>query len=99
MRLRRGTLAAQNGWELEVWDSGPGLSPEVVARLFEPFITGGGKGVGLGLAICRDLALALGGTLGVRNRAEPGSDDSGEKNGAQGVSATLFLPQGDASAG
>ena len=99
MRLRRGTLAAQNGWELEVWDSGPGLSPEVAARLVEPFITGGGKGVGLGLAICRDLALALGGTLGVRNRAEPGSDDAGEKNGAQGVSATLFLPQGEASAG
>ena len=99
MRLRHCTLAAQNGWELEVWDSGPGLSPEVVARLFEPFITGGGKGVGLGLAICRDLALALGGTLGVRNRAEPGSTDAGEKNGAQGVSATLFLPQGDASAG
>ena len=46
-----------------------------------------------------NLALALGGTLGVRNRAEPGSDDAGEKNGAQGVSATLFLPQGDASAG
>ena len=84
MRLRESLDAARSGWELEVWDSGAGLSRAVADRLFEPFITGGGKGAGLGLAICRDLALALGGELSVRNRAE---------ESATGVSAVLFLPR------
>lgn len=80
MRLRACDGVPAHGWELEVWDSGKGLSPHVAQRLFEPFITeGGGKGAGLGLAICRDLASALGGDLRVRNRAP-------------GVSAVLFLP-------
>ncbi|MBF5007759.1 sensor histidine kinase [Diaphorobacter caeni] len=82
-----GMRLGENGqeWELEVWDSGEGLAKAVAERLFEPFITGGGgKGAGLGLAICRDLALALGGTLSVRNRTGAGQT---------GVSAVLRLPK------
>jgi signal transduction histidine kinase len=41
---------------VEVRDSGPGPSPEVAARLFEPFVTGKPEGVGLGLAVARQVA-------------------------------------------
>lgn len=87
MRLR--SLEGK-GCELEVWDSGPGLAANVAQRLFEPFITGGGKGAGLGLAICRDLALALGAQLSVCNRAEGARSAQG--GGPTGVKATLLLP-------
>ena len=40
---------------LEVSDSGPGPPPEVAERLFEPFVTGKPEGVGLGLAVARQL--------------------------------------------
>lgn len=50
---------------LEVRDDGPGLSPEVAARLGEPFFTTRppGQGMGLGVFLARALAVQLGGTL------------------------------------
>jgi signal transduction histidine kinase len=48
---------------LEVRDSGPGPSPEVAERLFEPFVTGKPEGVGLGLAVARQVAEAHGGNI------------------------------------
>jgi signal transduction histidine kinase len=48
---------------LEVVDSGPGPPPHVVERLFEPFVTGKPEGVGLGLAVARQVAEAHGGTI------------------------------------
>lgn len=41
--------------ELAVADNGPGLAPEVAARLFTPFQTTKTKGMGLGLTICRSI--------------------------------------------
>jgi signal transduction histidine kinase len=49
---------------LEVLDSGPGPAPEVADRLFEPFVTGKPEGVGLGLAVARQVAEAHGGRVG-----------------------------------
>jgi len=48
----RGSVEARAGEfvRLTVSDTGCGLTPEVQTRLFEPFVTTGGKGMGLGLA-------------------------------------------------
>ncbi|HTU16563.1 MAG TPA: HAMP domain-containing sensor histidine kinase [Gemmataceae bacterium] len=48
---------------LEVLDSGPGPKPEVADRLFEPFVTGKPEGVGLGLAVARQIVEAHGGNI------------------------------------
>jgi signal transduction histidine kinase len=43
---------------IEVWDSGPGPPRTVAERLFEPFVTGKPEGVGLGLAVARQVVEA-----------------------------------------
>lgn len=48
---------------VEVSDSGPGPGQEVAAKLFEPFITGKPEGVGLGLAVARQVAQGHGGNI------------------------------------
>jgi signal transduction histidine kinase len=61
---------------IEVHDTGAGISAADQERLFLPF-EGGDRswakvpeGMGLGLAICRELAAAMGGHIGVSNRLE-----------------------------
>ena len=53
-----------------VWDSGPGPTPEVAARLFEPFVTGKAEGVGLGLAVARQVVESHGGAIRWRRERE-----------------------------
>jgi PAS domain S-box-containing protein len=48
---------------LAVHDSGPGIDPECLDRVFDAFYTTKSKGVGMGLAICRSIIHAHGGRL------------------------------------
>ena len=60
---------------VEVEDNGPGIAPQIRGALFEPFATTKevGKGTGLGLAVCRGLVEAAGGTIGVEDGAARGA--------------------------
>lgn len=46
---------------LRVCDSGPGVAAQIKPRLFEPFVSGRPDGIGLGLALTREIAVAHGG--------------------------------------
>jgi len=66
----RGTLSVRtfvvaDQAALEMQDDGPGVSPELAARIFEPFVTTKsiGSGTGLGLALAFGIVNAHGGTL------------------------------------
>ena len=60
---------------LVVSDTGPGIAPEVVDHLFEPFVTTkpAGSGTGLGLAVCHTLVERLFGTIRAENRRQGGA--------------------------
>lgn len=61
--------------ELMVRDNGPGLPPELIDKIFEPFVTTKepGKGTGLGLAVCARLIEGMGGVIHADNAAEGGA--------------------------
>jgi signal transduction histidine kinase len=61
------------GFELEVADSGPGLTDEVKLRAFEPFYSTKQNGTGLGLAFVHHVAEAHGGTVTAANCPEGGA--------------------------
>jgi C4-dicarboxylate-specific signal transduction histidine kinase len=58
---------------LGVQDTGPGLSPESLPRLFEPFYTTKPEGMGMGLSICRSIIEAHGGRLWATSREPRGA--------------------------
>jgi signal transduction histidine kinase len=75
------SLAGDAAW-IRVEDNGPGIEPERLGKIFDPFHTSKAGGTGLGLAITRKLVEAHGGTIEVESR--PGS----------GTVFSLTLPKG-----
>ena len=59
--------------EIAVRDAGVGISPGDRARVFEPFHTTKRGGLGLGLAICRSIVEAHGGSISVANNSDRGA--------------------------
>ena len=72
--VRVSTARSEDGdIEIVVCDNGPGISPEIVQRLFDPFCTTKPAGTGLGLASRRTIARAHGGTLEHRPNQSSGA--------------------------
>jgi signal transduction histidine kinase len=58
----------------EIRDSGAGISPEILDKLFDPFVTYGKvKGTGLGLSICRRIVEEHGGKISAGNHSNGGA--------------------------
>jgi C4-dicarboxylate-specific signal transduction histidine kinase len=67
-------MAAHSGsGVLTVTDTGPGIAPEVLPRLFEPFFSTRAGGLGLGLSLCESLAQAMGGDLSAGHHTPRGA--------------------------
>jgi signal transduction histidine kinase len=58
---------------ITVRDSGPGLNPQLLNRLFEPFYTTKSQGLGMGLAISRSIVEAHGGQLWAKPNVPQGA--------------------------
>jgi signal transduction histidine kinase len=79
-RLAVTAARAPGGVAFTVRDDGPGIAPDDLARVFEPYFTTKEGGTGLGLAIARRIAEEHGGTL--EAESTPGA----------GAAFTLVLP-------
>jgi len=64
---------ASGGVVFRVQDSGQGLNPESLKRMFEPFYTTKPHGMGMGLSICRTIVEAHGGRIWATRPAWPGA--------------------------
>ena len=59
--------------QVSVEDSGTGLAPQILTRIFEPFYTTKSSGMGMGLSICRSILQNHGGRLWAVNNDGPGA--------------------------
>ena len=66
-------MARDNLIEIAVRDSGPGVAPEMLERLFSPFATTKREGLGFGLPISRRIIEAHGGVLSAESAPDGGA--------------------------
>jgi signal transduction histidine kinase len=78
-RVRVAARADADSWTVVVADTGPGIPPDAMDRVFEPFFRlarderSGVEGNGLGLAICRELVTQLGGEIRLESTVGAGT--------------------------
>jgi len=82
-RVRIKTAISDANAVIQITDSGAGIPPETLGRLFEPFHTTKEDGMGLGLSLSESIAERFGGSINITNA------DGG------GAQATLTLPLSD----
>ncbi len=59
--------------EVSIEDTGEGIAPENMAKLFQPLFTTKARGIGLGLVVCKNLTEANGGRIAAESRAGAGT--------------------------
>ncbi|MDP3828802.1 MAG: ATP-binding protein, partial [Polaromonas sp.] len=67
LRVVPKTIDEQNVIEFSVLDSGKGLSPEVMGRLYEAFYSTKAEGMGIGLKLCRSIVESHQGRMQAEN--------------------------------
>ena len=76
--IRIHTRSAENnrGVNIGIADSGSGIAPENLAKIFDPFFStkAVGKGTGLGLSICYSIIQRLGGDIGIESEVGKGTE-------------------------
>jgi signal transduction histidine kinase len=82
MRAAAPADSVHPGALVEIIDTGGGIAPELLPRIFDLFVTtkASGKGTGLGLAVCQEIVRAHGGAIEVQNQV------------GQGVCVRVLLP-------
>ena len=80
LRTLEGKSGPQEVVEIAIADTGPGISPEILDKLFDPYFTTKKRGTGLGLSICHSIISQHGGTITVDSA--PGA----------GTTFTIYLP-------
>jgi PAS domain S-box-containing protein len=71
--VRVETSVASQEIELRISDTGPGIAPVILSRLFEPFVTTKEQGLGLGLSLCRSIVEAHGGHIVAQSTPDEGA--------------------------
>jgi signal transduction histidine kinase len=77
-----GTSHKEQGVTIELADTGAGISPEILPKVFDLFVTtkAPGKGTGLGLVICQEIVKAHGGSISIASQL------------GKGTTVAVFLP-------
>lgn len=84
----------QNWVRIQVWDTGPGIEPQQLEEIFDPFVTSKapGQGLGLGLSISSRIVQDLNGKLLAGNHTNFCEDPAPEGSTFTGAVFSLWLP-------
>ncbi|QDU28343.1 Sensor protein ZraS [Anatilimnocola aggregata] len=69
-----GPVATAAGVRLVIADNGPGIAPDLLDKIFDPFVSHKESGTGLGLTICRRIVAGHGGQIVAANCPERGAE-------------------------